>query len=253
MMRQLFLLILTLSPLCAAARADDMPQKVTFQDHIRPVFREHCLACHSQGDASGGLALDSYGSTLAGGAGGEVLSSADPGASRLWKLIDHQEQPAMPPGDKMPDQQLALVRRWIEGGLLDHSDSTPKSPQRSGLEALQVTADNRPAGEPAMPDGWYRQPVVLASRVGPVTSLASSPWSPIVAVPWQRQVSVYRTDDLSLMGILPYPTGTPRTVRFSRDGGLLLVAGGVGGKRGAASLFDVTTGDRIVTLGDELR
>jgi hypothetical protein len=35
-------------------------QKITFDEHIKPIFREHCTTCHSQGDKSGGLALDSY-------------------------------------------------------------------------------------------------------------------------------------------------------------------------------------------------
>ncbi|MEM6329413.1 MAG: c-type cytochrome domain-containing protein [Planctomycetota bacterium] len=226
--------------------------KVTFQDHVRPILREHCVACHSQDDASSGLALDSYAATLAGGAGGEALSAGDADASRLWQLITHTAEPAMPPGDRMPDEQLAVIKRWIEGGLLDTQGSKPKRAKRSAVRVMEVTADNRPLGPPAMPQAWFRQPVVTAPRVGPVTALAASPWAPLVAVPWQRQVSLYRTDDLRLAGVLPYPDGAPRVVRFSRDGSLLLVAGGLGASHGSAAVFDVATGDRLVTVGDEL-
>lgn len=227
-------------------------EKVTFQDHVQPIFREHCAACHSQGDASSGLALDDYGATLAGGAGGEVLEAGDPDGSRLWLLVTHAEAPEMPPGDKLPADQLEVIKKWIEGGLLDNAGSKPKKAKKSSIAQVEVTTDNRPVGEPAMPEGWFREPVVTSDRVGPVTSLAASPWAPVVAVPWQHQVSLYHAGDLQLLGVLPYPDGSPNVVRFSRDGSLLLVAGGVDAKVGSAAVFDVETGERLVTVGDEL-
>lgn len=247
-------------PLCVGmfalvSTAAPAAEKITFQDHVKPIFREHCVACHSQDDASSGLALDNYGATLGGGAGGEVLAAGDADGSRLWKLITHAEEPKMPPGDKMPAGQLEVIKKWITGGLLDNVGSKPKKAKRSGVEQMVVSKDNRPAGEPAMPEGWFRQPVVSAARVGPVKSLAASPWAPVVAVPWQRQVSLYSVaggNKPGLLGVLPYPQGSPNVVRFSRDGSLLLVAGGVGARGGSASLFDVKTGERLVTVGDEL-
>ncbi len=49
--------------LATAAHADD---KITFDDHIKPIFREHCLSCHNQNQKKSDLALDTYGATLAG-------------------------------------------------------------------------------------------------------------------------------------------------------------------------------------------
>ena len=240
-----------------AVDAAAKPEKTTYQDNVRTIFREHCLACHSQDDASSGLALDSYQATLAGGAGGDAVAAGDADGSRLWRLVSHQEEPVMPPGDKLPADQLAVIKRWIEGGLLDTSSSKPKKAKRSAVSQMKVSADNRPTGEPAMPKEWLRQPVVsvgegAASRVGPITSLAASPWAPLVAVPWQRQVSLYHAEDLRLLGVLPYLDGVPRVTRFSRDGSLLLVAGGEAASKGSAALFDVVTGERLVTVGDEL-
>ena len=89
--------------------------KVTYDDHIRPILREHCFSCHNQDQGKGGLVLDSYGRTMEGGAGGEVVIAEDPSSSRLWTLINHDEQPYMPPGqDKLPAEKLALVKKWIE-------------------------------------------------------------------------------------------------------------------------------------------
>ncbi|MEN1678266.1 MAG: c-type cytochrome domain-containing protein [Planctomycetota bacterium] len=240
--------------LLAAALAEPVAaaEKVTYQDHVKPILREHCFACHTQGDASSGFAADDYSAVLTGGASGEVLASGDVDGSRLWKLITHEEEPEMPPGDKMPAEQLAVIKKWIEGGLLDNAGSKPKKAKRSAMAEVKVSADNRPQGEPAMPENLFRQPVVSSPRVGPITSLAASPWAPVVAVPWQRQVSLYHADKLELLGVLPYPEGDPNVVRFSRDGSVLLVAGGVGAKAGSATVFDVKTGDRLVTVGEEM-
>ena len=47
--------------------------KVTFDDHVRAVFREHCIVCHDQNQRSGGLALESFALTMEGGSSGEVV------------------------------------------------------------------------------------------------------------------------------------------------------------------------------------
>ncbi len=227
--------------------------KVTYEEHIKPIFREHCAGCHNQDDAASGLALDNFDAILAGGAGGEALAAGDPDDSRLWRLVNHDEEPVMPPGgDKLPAGQLAAMKEWIETGLLKDAGSKPMASRKPAIAAVEAGELGKPQGEPAMPTGWFRQTVLTSSVVGPIDSLAASPWAPVVAVPWQRQVSVYHTKNHRLLGVIPYLEGSPRVVRFSRDGSLLLVAGGLDGASGSASLFDVKTGARLVTVGDEL-
>ena len=55
---------------CAQEAKPDTPPaaKVTYDDHVKPIFREHCLSCHNQEQKKGGLALDNYAATMAGGA-----------------------------------------------------------------------------------------------------------------------------------------------------------------------------------------
>ena len=226
---------------------------VTFEQHIKPVFRQHCQACHSQDDASSGLALDDYNATLAGGVGGEVVASGDVDSSRLWKLVTHQEQPAMPPGgDKLPDDQLSLLKAWIKGGLLKDTNSKPKPSSKPAIAQLSGESLGKPSGQPAMPGELFRQPLLFSETPGPVLSLTASRWAPVIAIPWQYQVSLYHAKTYQLLGILPFVDGEPQVVRFSLDGELLLVAGGRQGAVGKAVLFDVKTGARLATLGDEL-
>src|SRR3954471_15240002 len=95
-------------------------EKVTFQDHVLPVVEANCAKCHNSDKKKGDLDLTSYGSALAGGASGKVVVSGDVDASKLWKVINHLEDPNMPPNrGKMADKELATFKKWIAGGLLE--------------------------------------------------------------------------------------------------------------------------------------
>src|SRR5690606_25504210 len=138
---------------------------------------------------SAGLALDSYAALMEGGASGEVVAGGAADASRLWKVITHAEEPIMPPdGERMPEAQLALVKAWIDGGLLENAGSKAIKRKASAVAEFTPSADNRPEGDPAMPSGWHREVVVHTPRAGAVGALAASPWAPLVAVGGQRQV-----------------------------------------------------------------
>ncbi len=238
--------------LCCTATAA-LPEKVTFDDHIFPIFREHCLACHDSGGRSGDLALDAYSDTLTGGASGEVVEPGDGGSSRIYRLMAHLDKPIMPPGsDKLPDEQLELVKAWIDGGLLENAGSKAKKSNKPEVEAFVPSADNRPAGEPAMPSGFCREPVLHVPHLGAVADLATSPWAPLVAVTGQRQVLLYHSDSRELLAVVPFVVGMPEVVRFSRNGDLLLVAGGRGAALGVVHLWDIKSGKRITEIGDEL-
>ena len=237
----------------APAQADELPAKVTYEEHVRPIFQQHCFACHSQDERKSDLALDSFASSLKGGAGGEVLFAADLDNSRLWHLVNHEDSPKMPPEqDKLPQPKLDVIKAWIEGGLLENAGSKAKPAAASPLGQVATTADNRPVGEPAMPKGLLREPLVSSPHPPAAASLATSPWAPLAAAPAPRQVALYHTDSGELLGILPYPEGTPQAVRFSRDGSLLVAAGGHSAALGNVAVFDVTSGARIATLGEEV-
>ena len=53
------------------------------------------------------------------------------------------------------------------------------------------------------------------------------------------------------IGTLPFPEGTVHDLQFSRNGELLVAAGGVGARSGQAVVFDVRTGERKAVIGDE--
>ena len=99
-------------------------EKITYNDHVLPLLKAKCGACHSADSAKGGLIVDTYTAIMAGGASGEVVIAGDTDGSRLYDLIAHKAEPAMPPKEpKLPDEQLALFKKWIDGGALETLDS----------------------------------------------------------------------------------------------------------------------------------
>ena len=237
----------------AAKPAESTGPKVTYDDDVRIVLREHCFTCHNQNTAKSGLAMDSYAKLMAGGSSGEVVVAGDLDGSRLWSLASHAEMPYMPPmQDKLPDAKLAILRRWIEGGALENSGSKSTVKKKASFALAANGMAGKPSGPAAMPEHVWRQPVVYTPRRGAVTALAASPWAPLVAVAGQREVVLYNSDTSEELGVLPFPEGTPYCIRFSRNGSLVLVGGGRGGQSGCAVAFDVKTGRRVLKVGDEL-
>jgi hypothetical protein len=226
--------------------------KITYDEHIQPIFREACYNCHNQNEAKSDLALDSYSRTMAGGAGGECVVAGDLESSRLYALVAHIETPKMPPaGERIADPKLALIKQWILGGALENSGSKAKIKPKVDLKAV-VTTGNKPSGPAAMPEKFRRQPFVVTTRAGSSTAIAASPWAPLVAIAGQKQIMLHNTDTGALITILAYPEGIPHILKFSRDGSVLLAGGGRGGSSGKVVLFNVKTGERITEVGDEL-
>ncbi|HTI50936.1 MAG TPA: c-type cytochrome domain-containing protein [Planctomycetaceae bacterium] len=237
------------------ARAEDAKpaEKVNFQDHVLPIFRAKCGSCHSAGQAKGGLVLESFSASIQGGASGAVVEPGDLDGSRLWALVTHKEQPAMPPKEpKLPDEMLAVIQKWIEQGALENKDSQPKIKKKAQftLSATSASAD-KPAGPPPMPENLPTEPIVVSPRGNAVTALATSPWAPLAAVAGHKQVLLYNLEDQTLAGVLPFPEGTIHVLRFSRNGTLLLAGGGRGGQSGRVVVYDVKTGSRVFEIGAE--
>lgn len=235
----------------AASIADD---KVNFEDHVKPILRDKCLSCHNTNKKSSDLDLSSYSSLMQGGASGASVEVGDSGASYLYSLISHQSEPFMPPNaDKLPDASLELVKKWIDAGAPETSSSKVMLPKKKNAAmTVNVAAGTRPEGAAPMPDVLSVEPVVHTSATTAVSAIATNPWSKLVAVAGQKQVALYHTETLEPLGVLAFPEGTPRVLKFSRNGALLLAGGGRGAAKGLCVVWDIKTGERIMSIGDEL-
>jgi WD40 repeat protein len=240
--------------LVSSVAAGEKPTKITYDDHLVPILREKCFACHNQDRKSGGLRLNSFTNVMMGGASGTVVKPGDPEGSVLFKLVSHQQEPHMPPKSAMlPKENLDLIRNWIQGGALENAGSKVVVANKPKSEiALSSVTKGKPAGPPPMPQQLNLEPVVHTARASAVTALAASPWAPLVAVAGQKQVLLYHSDTLELLGVLPFPEGVPYVLKFSRNGSLLLAGGGHSAKSGRVVVWSVATGKRMFEVGDEL-
>ncbi|MFU7560022.1 c-type cytochrome domain-containing protein [Roseiconus sp. JC912] len=241
--------------ICSAATGygKDVPDKVTFEEHVKPIFRQHCLNCHHQGDKKGGLALDTFGSVVEGGGSGEVVyDDGDLEGSRLWQLVSHADTPIMPPNqDKLPEPQLAIIKAWIEGGILENSGSKAKKKKANAL-AFVASTGGKPDGPAAMPESTPLATPVVTDRAAAITAIAASPWAPLVAIAGQQQIVMYHSDSGELLGILPFEEGIAQDLKFSRDGSYLIAGGGEHSLKGLVAIYNVKTGERVASVGDEL-
>ena len=238
------------SLLILPAAAED---KVTYQDHILPLVEANCSKCHNADKKKADLDLTSYQGALKGSGSGVVLVSGNPDGSKLWKAITHAEEPNMPPNrPKLADKELEVFRKWILGGLLETASGKAIAATAPAVDlTLKADTVGKPDGPPPMPKGLPLEPVVHTARMNAITGLAASPWAPVVAVAGQKQVLLFQGDTLAPLGILPFTEGQPVEVKFSRSGQVLLASGGWGAKSGRVVIWDVVTGKRMLTLGDD--
>lgn len=242
------------SLVCAAllsvcAQAQD---KLTYDDHIRPLLENKCFSCHNPDKKKGGLELTSYAGLLDGGSGGAVIDPGNPSASRLWTCSAKKEEPFMPPeGAPLDAKDLVTLAKWIEGGALQSKNSVARKSSRPKVELAVTGSAGKPDGPAARPEHVLLEPVVVTPRTTAVVAMAASPWTSLLAVAGQKQILLYDTDTRELAGILPYPEGYARSLKFSANGSLLILGGGRGGKLGHAVAWDVRTGRRIAEAGKE--
>ena len=219
--------------LIAPAVGADEP-KVTFEGDVKPILRKHCLTCHNGERPRGELDLSGFAAVMFGGVSGKAVVAGKADDSPLYTQTAHLEDPKMPPNKpKIPQRELDTIRKWIDGGLIEKAAGTAKS-----------------AASTFSPAGGLVAAAAL-QRPTPITALAVSPVAPLVAVSGQKQVLVFDLATGKLLGGLPFPEGEVHALRFSRDGTVLLAAGGVGGQSGAVVGFQVDSWKRLFTLTDD--
>lgn len=229
-------------------------ESINYDEHIKPIFRQHCLKCHGDDKQKADLNLQNYGAALKGGSGGETLVAGRSSQSILFQSItDPDEDLRMPPNKPpIPEDQIEMIQKWIDSGLRESSESLSMLKERdTSFKPTATSGNNRPE-TPAMPENWPELKQPETENPLPVLAMDTSAWAPLVAVADQEQVKLINTESGELLGRLPFPEGVPNVIRFSRDGSVLMVAGGRPVESGKVVLYDVTSGERLTAVGDEV-
>src|SRR5262245_5521032 len=202
-------IILTLALSCVARAIAAEPP--SFEREIAPLFREHCLKCHSGKSPKGDLDLSSAQGLAAGGANGNAVEPGNSAGSRLFK---HVRDKKMPPKEPLYPDQVALLGRWIDAGA-----------KWQGPALSVAKADERRAGL----DWWSLQPIrrtaIPTTGASPAARL-SSPIDAFILTKLQANGLSYsreadrrtyiRRVTVDLTGLLPTPEEVDAFERDSR-------------------------------------
>lgn len=244
--------IVALSALLSATTAAAAP--VNYESDIKPIFRRHCLKCHGDDMQKADLNLQSYASTIKGGSGGEVVVAGRTSTSLLFEAITNTDEAARMPPNAPPlsDKEIELIRTWIAEGLRETEGSEVKTKARDLSFKPAAAAGEKVDVAMLMPADLPAVMPPKTVRPLPVVAMDVSPRAPLAAVAGQEYVRLINTDTKQEIGRLPFPEGVPHVIRFHRDGAVLMVAGGKPVQSGKVVLFEVHTGKRLASIGDEL-
>lgn len=120
--------------------------EVDFPHQVVPILRQHCSKCHMGDAKKGGFSMNTRESLMEGSENGPVLEAGKADLSRFLEVLHSQDKSErMPPkGARVPEDQVAVLREWINGGLTWESGFTfgkeayepPLKPRRPELPAV---------------------------------------------------------------------------------------------------------------------
>src|SRR5262245_33138842 len=149
-----FTLVLMMVAIPFAAAQVKVPpatsRKVDYKQDIQPLLAQKCYACHGPEVQQAGLRLDLRQNALRGSDYGPVIKIGDSAASKLIRrVVDGDGGLQMPPTGALSDDEIGLLRAWIDQGAEFRTDIVAQAPRRPvdpTVTALiaAVRAGNRP-------------------------------------------------------------------------------------------------------------
>ncbi len=131
-----------------------------FENKIRPILANHCLECHSaeKGKVKGGLNLDTREDSLKGGENGEAIKPGDAKGSPMIKAVEWTDDLQMPPKKKLSDEQIALLKDWINRGAPDPREGS-SGPKVSKKDHWAFQPVNKPTPPSVKNEGWVKNSI----------------------------------------------------------------------------------------------
>lgn len=148
---QLVIALFSVAGFASEAPADDSAKETTvdFARQIQPIFARRCFKCHGPNEDEAGLQLSSRDSATSELDSGDfAVVPGDPEASTIvYRVRAKDEYERMPPeGKPLEDEEIELIRRWIDQGAHWAEHWSYRKPERP------------PVPQPKNAD-WVRNPV----------------------------------------------------------------------------------------------
>ena len=109
----------------------------SFENDVQPLLKAKCYQCHSAEVKKGELSLDSVEGIRKGSESGAILIPGDSAKSVLFQMVHKRE---MPPDDKqaLNDEQVEVLRRWIDAGAGMGPDVTTGKPDVTQHDVIPI-------------------------------------------------------------------------------------------------------------------
>jgi hypothetical protein len=134
---------------------------IDFRRDVWPILQRHCLSCHRGEDAGSGRRLDYRDAILGTDQDKPLAVSGQSAASRLVHVVAGVDPDLrMPPADKgepLSDEQIAVLRAWIDQGLAWDETLLPAPTATGEHWAFQPVA--RPAVPRHPESSWGRSAI----------------------------------------------------------------------------------------------
>ena len=104
---------------------------VDYDADVRPLLAQNCYSCHGPEAQQSGLRLDLRQNALRGGDYGPVIAPGNSADSKLIKRLVHGDGGLqMPPTGPLSDEEIGILRAWIDQGADFRTEIRPEAPPR---------------------------------------------------------------------------------------------------------------------------
>jgi ankyrin repeat protein len=105
-------------------------KKVDYRKDIQPLLAQKCYSCHGPDVQQGGLRLDLRQNALRGSDYGPVIKIGDSSSSKLIRrVVDGDGGLQMPPTEPLSDDEVGILRAWIDQGADFQTDIVAETPR----------------------------------------------------------------------------------------------------------------------------
>ena len=142
--------LVTFAHPCAAA---------DYTREVKPLFRDHCYACHGAFKQQSALRLDTGVSIRKGGGSGPAVVAGNPDESLLIQAVTGAAGFRMPPedqGNPLTAEQIELLKNWIREGAESPEDEVPQQDPATYWSYVPI---ERPPLPHVANAAWVRTPI----------------------------------------------------------------------------------------------
>lgn len=193
------ILLLCTTVSIAIADAPSAEQLEFFEKEVRPLLVQNCQDCHGAKKQEAGLRLDIYAGFLKGADDGPVFVPGNLNGSKLWQVIQYSDNATqMPPKGKLPEPQIAILRKWLESGAAWPAETASADAQNSAKTHWAF----QPVVRPSIPVSDAATSTSLQTAIDSFTTATLLEKSLALSEPADRYTFIRRLT-LDLWGIPP--------------------------------------------------